>query len=60
MYLKKDICIGEDSSNGDEEEDNKETLVKLSVTHVIKRDILVAIVPSISGTNNKAKGKKWW
>ncbi len=58
MYLAEDMYQEGDSSNKEEEEDSRETSMKLSVTHVIKRDISVAIVPSMYGTNNKARDER--
>ncbi len=55
-YLKGDMHPGEGSYK-DKEEGGNEILVKLSATHVIKRDTLAAIVPSIHGTN-EAEDKK--
>ncbi len=58
IYLVEGTHPGEDPSNKGEEEDSRETSMKLSVTHVIKRDISVAIVPSMYGTNNKARDER--
>ncbi len=38
-----------------EEEEGKETYVKLSVIPVIKRDTLVTTAPSTHGINNRAR-----
>ncbi len=45
----------EDSCNKEEEEEDKEIYVKLSVTRVTKRDISVAIALSIHGIGKIAK-----
>ncbi len=54
--LVEDICLEEDSCRG-KEEGRRGTLAKLSVTHVTKRDTLVATACSIHGTN-EVKGAK--
>ena len=45
------MCREEDICREDAEEAEQGTYVKLSVTHVTKRDISVAIAPSIHGIN---------
>jgi len=39
MYLAEDMYQEGDSSNKEEEEDSRETSMKLSVTYVIGKDI---------------------
>jgi len=45
------MCQEEDTCREDAEEAEQGTYMKLSVTHVTKRDISVAIAPSIHGIN---------
>ncbi len=47
----EDIIPEEGTCKEDAGEGRHETYVKLSVTHVIKKDISVATAPSIRGTN---------
>ncbi len=62
------MCHKEDSCNAEEEEEDREIYVKLSVTPVIKRVTSVAIALSIHGINqtagihgiNEARDEKRW